>query len=313
MNKLYEISMKMLKDKHNTDIYPKEKFEYIYSQIFNSSNNNVNINDLNKQVLKKINEDYISSNIQIKPNVNLIIKEYISHRDKPNLNINNANIIPYPDLTNTTAINNNYKYINIDNNNNHSYNGRSFIINTFKNNFNINKQILSKIYPAYLCIPTSIKNITPYIIIAINENSNDNNMTYTFIPNKICNVWDIWKPVNDKYINIELSSSNWTISLYDYANNLIDLQMFYIDVLDVIDINNYYELKINQFHSLTINEKIKIFSNNGIIYDAAIINIRNDIIIIQKNNIKLEHIINSKICSFKYQLSIIFKTFPLSK
>lgn len=313
--------MKMLKDKYDVDIYPKEKFEYIYYQVFNSSNinPNVNINNLNKQVLKNINDDYISnSNIITNTNINtdsnidikLLIKDYISKRD-------NENNIQYKNTINPNPpINNNFnKYIKIDNN--QSSNGRSFIINTFKNNININKQIINKIYPSYLCVPSIIKNTTPYIILAISEIvNNDNNITYTFVPNKICDIWDIWKPVNDKYINIELSSSNWTISLYDHTNNLIDLQIFYMHILDVIDINNFYELKINQYHNLIINEKIKIFSNNGLIYDSNIINFKcndNSIIIIQKNNIKLENIINGKICSFKNQISMIFKTFPLSK
>ena len=40
-----------------------------------------------------------------------------------------------------------------------------------------------------------------------------------------------------------------------------------------------------------------------------ILNKNNDIIVIQKNNIKLEQLFNAKICSYKYQISIIFKTF----
>lgn len=93
--------------------------------------------------------------------------------------------------------------------------------------------------------------------------------------------------------------------------------MFYIDILDINHNDNYYELKISPYHSFIINEKIKIFATTGNIYDNVIISIKNtenaNIIIIQKNNIILENIINGKICSFKNQLSIIFKTFPLSK
>jgi hypothetical protein len=314
MDQLYEISMKMLKDKHNIDTYPKEKFEYVYTNIFNSNiNSNVNINNLNKQVLKKINEDYISSisNIKtnIEPNINLIVKEYISQREKPSISPSH-----YNDYINNSAIinpvNNNYKYINIDNNNNHSYNGKSFIINTFKNIFHINKQIVNKIYPSYLCIPSLIKNYTPYIIVAITENNN-NNITYTFIPTIICDTWDIWKPVNDKYINVELNSNNWTISLYDHTNNLIDLQMFYIDILETLENDNSYQLKINSIYLFNIYDKIKIILNNGTNIDNIIIGIENDnYISIQKNNIKIEQFINSKICNFKHQISIIFNTFP---
>jgi len=287
MNKLYEISLKMLNDKHKISNYPYEKFETIYNKVF-ADKNEFNENDLNKQVLKKINEDYISSKQE--PDINLVVKDYISKRE-------NSKIIPYATelINNKNTIN----YINVDNNST----GRSFIINTFKNNVNFTKQILFKIYPSYLCIPSSIKNYTPYIILSINEDIN-----YTFVPSKISNVWDIWKPVNDKYINIELNSSNWSISLFDHSNTLIDLQSFYIDILNIVDNNSYYELKLNH-NSFNSNEKIKIFSKSGSTFDSIVLNKNNDIIVIQKNNIKLEQLFNAKICSYKYQISIIFKTF----
>jgi len=288
MNKLYEISLKMLNDKHKISNYPYEKFETIYNKVF-ADKNEFNENDLNKQVLKKINEDYISSKQE--PDINLVVKDYISKRE-------NSKIIPYASelINNKNTIN----YINVDNNST----GRSFIINTFKNNVNFTKQILNKIYPSYLCIPSSIKNYTPYIVLSINEDIN-----YTFVPSKISNVWDIWKPVNDKYINIELNSSNWSISLFDHSNTLIDLQSFYIDILNIVDNNSYYELKLNH-NSFNSNEKIKIFSKSGSTFDSIVLNKNNDIIVIQKNNIKLEQLFNAKICSYKYQISIIFKTFP---
>ena len=168
MNKLYEISLKMLNDKHKISNYPYEKFETIYNKVF-ADKNEFNENDLNKQVLKKINEDYISSKQE--PDINLVVKDYISKRE-------NSKIIPYATelINNKNTIN----YINVDNNST----GRSFIINTFKNNVNFTKQILNKIYPSYLCIPSSIKNYTPYIVLSINEDIN-----YTFVPSKISNVW----------------------------------------------------------------------------------------------------------------------------
>jgi hypothetical protein len=287
MNKLYEISLKMLNDKHKISNYPYEKFETIYNKVF-ADKNEFNENDLNKQVLKKINEDYISSKQE--PDINLVVKDYISKRE-------NSKIIPYATelINNKNTIN----YINVDNNST----GRSFIINTFKNNVNFTKQILNKIYPSYLCIPSSIKNYTPYIVLSINEDIN-----YTFVPSKISNVWDILKPVNDKYINIELNSSNWSISLFDHSNTLIDLQSFYIDILNIVDNNSYYELKLNH-NSFNSNEKIKIFSKSGSTFDSIVLNKNNDIIVIQKNNIKLEQLFNAKICSYKYQISIIFNTF----
>ena len=56
--KLYDICLKMIKDKHQLNEYSIDKFNTFYFQVFNNSNQDDNINDLNKSVLKKINEDY---------------------------------------------------------------------------------------------------------------------------------------------------------------------------------------------------------------------------------------------------------------
>ena len=47
MDKLYLISLKMLKDKYNLDEYSRDKFNIIYYQVF-GNNKNLEINDLNK-------------------------------------------------------------------------------------------------------------------------------------------------------------------------------------------------------------------------------------------------------------------------
>ena len=57
--KLYDICLKMIKDKHQLNEYSIDKFNTFYFQVFNNSSDTDNINDLNKAVLKKINEDII--------------------------------------------------------------------------------------------------------------------------------------------------------------------------------------------------------------------------------------------------------------
>ena len=57
--KLYDICLKMIKDKHQLNEYSIDKFNTFYFQVFNNSSDTDNINDLNKTVLKKINEDII--------------------------------------------------------------------------------------------------------------------------------------------------------------------------------------------------------------------------------------------------------------
>ena len=324
--KLYESCLKMIKDKHQLNEYSIDKFNKFYFQVFNNSNENDNINDLNKLVLKKINEDIIfnshkditiqskvielqniranmtSSDINNNPINNNPINNINNDNDNDNDNDNETNMKEIK-LQPSSAI----KYIKVDNLSNK--NGKSFIINTIKNNFNINnKYINNKIYPSHLCIPSIIKNITPYIIIGIMDEHS--NITYTFTPSIIGDIWDIWKPVNNNYINININSSLWNLSLYDFTNNYLDLKKFYVNILEILEVNNQYKIKVSNSNLFNTNDNIKIIFNNNVINDNNIINKNNDDIFIHINNIKIDQFINSKIYNLKFQLSIIFNIFP---
>lgn len=309
--KLYEIAIKFVKDKHNLNEYPRDKFDKFYFQVFNKVNAKTdNINQLNKQILKSIDEELlIKQPEEANETIDDKIKEY--EKQRANINIITKSITEAPDTEQEEQpldVNipvNNFKYINVDNN---YHNGRSFIINTIKSSFNIiNKNNNYNIYPAYLCIPSDIKNFTPYIIVGITDGNN--NITYTFIPDNINKIWDIWKPVNDKYSNINLIN-NWNINLYDYNNNYLNLNNYWVDILEVLEDDNYFNCKIKKNHDFNQFDKIKINLNN-ITYDCSIKKIDNDIISINKNSsIKIDNFINSKIFNLKFQISLIFKTFP---
>jgi hypothetical protein len=317
---LYEICLKMIKDKHQLNEYSIDKFNTFYYQVFNNANENDNINTLNKAVLKKINEDIFmntpkNDNIQNKIIELQNIRANMNNTTDNNINsiINDANdineSIQYNQGNDFKLSSSNIKYIKIDNLANNT--GRSFIINTIKNNLYINNKYTNyKIYPSHLCIPTSIKKLTPYIIIGImDENSN---ITYTFIPDIIGDVWDIWKPVNNNYININITSSQWKISLYDHTNNYIDFKNYYINILEIIEINNSYKIKVANPNLFNINDKVKIILNNNITVDNTIINKdESNNIFIFINNLKIDQFINSKIYNLNYQLSIIFNIFPI--
>jgi hypothetical protein len=309
--KLYEIAIKFVKDKHNLNEYPRDKFDKFYFQVFNKVNAKTdNVNQLNKQILKSIDEELlIKQPEEANETIDDKIKEY--EKQRANINIITKSITEAPDTEQEEQpldVNipvNNFKYINVDNN---YHNGRSFIINTIKSSFNIiNKNNNYNIYPAYLCIPSDIKNFTPYIIVGITDGNN--NITYTFIPDNINKIWDIWKPVNDKYSNINLIN-NWNINLYDYNNNYLNLNNYWFDILEVLEDDNYFNCKIKKNHDFNKFDKIKINLNN-ITYDCSIQKIDNDIISINKNSsIKIDNFINSKIFNLKFQISLIFKTFP---
>jgi hypothetical protein len=314
--KLYESCLKMIKDKHQLNEYSIDKFNKFYFQVFNNSNETDNINDLNKLVLKKINEDIIFNSHKDNTIQNKIIELQNIRANMTNSDINNGinnginndindNEINMKEikLQPSTAI----KYLKVDNLS--SKNGKSFIINTIKNNFNINnKYINNKIYPSHLCIPSIIKNNTPYIIIGIMDEYS--NITYTFIPSIIGDIWDIWKPVNNNYINININSALWNLSLYDFTNNYLDLKKFYVNILEILEVNNQYKIKVSNSNLFNINDNIKIIFSNNVINDNNIINKNNDDLFIHINNIKIDQFINSKIYNLKFQLSIIFNIFP---
>ena len=184
---------------------------------------------------------------------------------------------------------------------------KTFIINSIKNNFttNINK---NNIYPILLFLPSFIKNITPYIILSINDNYN-NIINYTFIFNKNSSNWDIWKPVINSYNKIILENTNWNIKLFDLNNQLISLNDYYTTTIEILENNNYFNIKIDKIHLFNINDKIKIIFNNNYSSDNIIIdmNIENETIKINKNNIDIQEFINSKIFNYNYQLTFIFK------
>jgi len=78
-------------------------------------------------------------------------------------------------------------------------------------------------------------------------------------------------------------------------------------VNDVLMVNNNYTLNINKPNYFSINDKIKIIKNDGYIIDNIINNIKGNIITINKNNLKLEDFIDSKIINYKYNISLTFK------
>lgn len=302
-NKLYNICLKMLKDKHNLNEYSKEKFNNIYYNIFNSSSSTDNINDLNKLVLKKINESININNDDIKDdniqNKILELQNIRANMTIKTVNYNNE-LDDNNDITNVNIPQ--VKYIKLDN---QIKTSKTFIINTIKNNFTSIINNKNNILPIFLCIPSNFKNYTPYILLSINDNYN-NLITYTFILDNIGTNWDIWKPVNNNYNYININN-NWTISLYDHTNNYLDFTEFYIKILEVLEHKDYFILKVDNIKLLNINDKIKIIFHNNSFIDNNIINIDNNNIHIYKNNIKLDQFINSKIYNYKYQFSLIFK------
>jgi len=299
---LYQISLKMIKDKYNLNSFSIDTFNSIYQQFYN--NIQQPNNDINKQILKNIDDlikNQSSLSLPPKEEEKIITQETINEKLLEVRNLR-ASII-----TNTNNIESQFKSdaayydgFNHFNNNNNNNNGKSFIINAIKNTIYINNKI-NVIYPAYLCIPSIIKKYTPYIILSINDD-----ISYSFVPMVINDVWDIWKPVNDSYVGVN-SKSILNISICDFTNNLIDFGEFYSDILEIGETAKGYFIKTNG--SFQIKDKIKIITKTNHQFDSQVIQTNNNIITIKKNNIKMEDFMNSKLFNCKYQFSLIFKYF----
>ena len=325
---LYQISLKMIKDKYKINSFSIDTFNSIYQQFY--SNNNIQPNNnINKQILKNI-DDLMKNQLSSLSSSSLSSSSLSSSSQEPKeedkpittemineklLEIRNlrTSLITNSNSNMKTNINNTesqfksdatyyegYNIYNHFNNNNNNNNGKSFIINAIKNTIYINNK-LNNIYPAYLCIPSIIKKYTPYIILSINDEIN-----YSFVPMVINDVWDIWKPVNDNYIGIN-SKSMLNISICDFTNSLIDFSEFYSDILEIGETAKGFHIKTNG--SFNLKDKIKIITKTNNSFDNQIIHINNNIITIKKNNMKIDDFMNSKLFNCKYQFSLIFKYF----
>jgi len=325
--KLYISCLKMINDKYGLKEYSKTDFISIYNNIYKEHNTTSPTNEINKLVLIKIKND-IENNTkketqQVPLNLENKLKEIENIRTSMNIisssiglddSIHNDDVIINSNQNTANPINS-INSIQINNQDATIINKyKSFIINTAKNNLKITSTIDIKnniIYPCCLCIPSDIKNKTPYLIISINDNIK--NINYTYIPSVCNNIWDIWKPITDNYIDINLTTNHWNINIIDNYNNLIDLSYYNCNIIDVLEDNshNHISLNIEKSNYFNVGDKIKIVKENGITIDSTIIDkitINNNIrIIIQKNNFTMEDFINATIFNYNHQLSLLFK------
>jgi hypothetical protein len=299
---LYKTSLKMIKDKFGINQYLKEDFLIIYKTFYQE--NQTATNELNKEVLKKINQIFSQP---VKTDIDSRVKELENARN----NIDKLTSISTQNQPISSSIaKDDMKIPQIQiTNEEKQITYKTFIINTIKNNFKITPSIDIKshtIFPCYLCIPSNIKKETPYIIISINDGIKNNN--YTFIPT-FENKWDIWKPITENYNEINLNNNKWIINIYDYLNNVIDFEEYYSTIFNVIYEKNeeMYYLKIDNIHLFNKNDRIKLIMKDGNSRDNKIAYIKNDKIVIYPENLEYKDFIDAKLFNYNYQFSLLFK------
>lgn len=180
-------------------------------------------------------------------------------------------------------------------------------------------------YPQCICFPKFVKNITPYVIMNINDSVK--NLFYSFTcpisSSSNDSKWDIWYPVDDVE-SISLQNKSWSIKFYDFMNNELDIGSDSIKIVEAAmfpgDINKF-SLKVeldpaSYDNNFAVNDLVYIKIYNGktylkkvLSYEKASPNSNINIMTISddKNELVLEDFINSKIMNTNNQYSILIK------
>lgn len=301
---LYKTSIKMMIDKYNISNYSKEDFSIIYKSIYNQ--NQTSSNELNKEVLKKINHQHQNPN-PIKTDIDTRVKELENLRNNidklSNIQSSSTSILQSSIEKEEQPI----SQIQITNENKQKT-FKTFIINTIKNNFKITPSIdikMNSIFPCCLCLPSNIKNQTPYIILSIHDGMKNNN--YTYIPD-IHNKWDIWKPITKNYDEININTNKWMINIYNHLNKLIEFDE-YSTIYNVIydKIEDLYSLKIDNINQFEKNDRIKLILKDGTTQDNKVVDKKDDKIFINPENLEYKDFIDARLFNYNQQFSLLFK------
>jgi len=298
---LYKTSIKMVMDKFNISNYSKEDFLIIYKSIYNQ--NQPSTNELNKEVLKKINQNFTNP---IKTDIDSRVKELENLRNNID-KLSNIQSSTSSSILQTEKEEQPISQIQITNEEKHMT-FKTFIINTIKNNFKITPSIdikMNSIFPCCLCLPENIKNQTPYVILSINDGMKNNN--YTYIP-VIHNKWDIWKPITKNYEEINLNTNKWMISIYNHLNKLIEFEDYSIIYNVIYDkLEDMYSLKIDNINLFEKNDRIKLILKDGTTRDNKIVKKKDDKIFINTENLEYNDFIDARLFNYNQQFSLLFK------
>ena len=172
-------------------------------------------------------------------------------------------------------------------------------------------------YPQCICFPSFVKNITPYVLMNISDDTR--NLFYSFVCKESYkdSKWDSWYPT-ENVENISLQNKSWSIKFYDFMNNELDLGADNIPIIEAnIHDGHKFVLKFNldeisNDNNFKINDILCIRTYSGKIYYKKItdyIKASTNIITIldDKNELVIDDFINSKILNTNNQFSFIIK------
>lgn len=206
-----------------------------------------------------------------------------------------------PSLKNITQ---QYKYFYINSS------SRNWVINTHRNSIDIAISATLEnnlLFPDKLCLPSFIANITPCVVMNIDDGHNTISYLFTCVNrNKI---WDTWTTI-DFPENINLTHRNWSIKLYDSNEQLLDMGNDGINILEIEKNNNGYIIKVDASlsYQFKVGQKIGIQTNKIRIIYENILHIQENVLYISSNNnTNIEEFINAVIMNNNSQFCFIVK------
>lgn len=163
-------------------------------------------------------------------------------------------------------------------------------------------------YPHCICFPKFVKTITPYVIIDISDGTK--NVMYTLTCGKVLENWDTWYPI-DCVEKIGLKKNVWTVKMYDFTNNELDLGSDAISVVEVSKRDGTFVLKAHGIGDCSLKRgdriHIRCFNGNIITRNIESYDDEKKEMSIVSNDLLAEDFINSKLLVLKDQLSLIVK------
>jgi len=286
---------KMINDKFDIELDEKELMNIIDGLVetihdeFNT--NELNIKEMNNIILGKVKDivsnksvdDNKASEIKLDDDlINIKLQELESRRKAiPEFSTRNIeetpkerheNIVYKPNPISITVPKNkknNFKTLMINSIN------RDWIKQPLRNNIKFGMSLDTNhhlFFPHCMCLPSFVKNITPYVLMIISDGTKSIYYSFTTDCGQNNGKWDIWKTVENPE-NISLIGKIWSIKLLDFTNNELNLgedkckiiQAIQNDNSNVSNVSNEICLKYDKDIGNNIAIKLK---NNKTIYKS---------------------------------------------
>jgi hypothetical protein len=165
-------------------------------------------------------------------------------------------------------------------------------------------------YPQLLLLPSSIKNITPYVLLQLSDEFTEVFYSFTCAP---CTFgkWENWVPVENAE-SISLNSNNWSMKLFDHAHNIIDMGSDNIQISKVFKEKDLYKLFLSDDNlSIEKNDTILLKFQNGKSLWKQVFDVDKTTnilsIVHHDNNLSLQDFVDCKMLVGGDQFSLILK------